>query len=476
MDNILRIRPGKTSYRGSFVQHFLFYVVCLLSFVDSPAQAADWQISGSASGSNQRLILNAQLEPATADNGKSGNIYVGVRYNELWHFLTSNGWQLWSGGELPVFRSTLLSPQTLPILDGREDVSSLVGSEIYVGYGNDLLDMQSLGKYNRIYTISASNNALLEGWPNTGAPQLSPALSGTTTNATAFSVAINQDGTGYYLVQPADSPAPTSTSVVAARKSFAMRANTLETLNVGGLQAATGYTIYFVAVDLAGNMQSSPTSVTLTTLSLPATTAGPLLLAVSDKSINFSVTTDSDGTGYFLVQPSAQSAPTVASLLATNQSFAMRANSPSRVSASGLQASTAYTVYFVAKNIWGDSQSHVSSLPLTTAASGVLPSGYVYQGGLVWMPAKTHSSWANAQAYCSTFNGLGLSGWRQPSSDEAVSLFASGAGNGQGWAHGYLWVSEWMMGMYPGAVAPNGLMVGVVGGADQGDTYIACVR
>lgn len=65
---------------------------------------------------------------------------------------------------------------------------------------------------------------------------------------------------------------------------------------------------------------------------------------------------------------------------------------------------------------------------------------------------------------------------RLPSSDEAVSLFASGAVNGQGWAHGYLWVSEWMMGIYPGAVGPNGLMVGVVGGADQGDTYIACVR
>lgn len=476
MDNIQRTRPGKTSSRCSLFIPFLYQIACLLSFVGSHAQAADWQISGSASGSNQRLILNAQLEPSTADKGKSGNIYVGVRYNDLWHFLTSNGWQLWSGGELPVFRSTLLSPQTLPILDGREDVSSLVGSEIYIGYGNDLQDMQSLGKYNRVYTISASNNGLLEGWPNTDAPHLSPALSGTTTNATTFSVAINKDGTGYYLVQPVDSPAPMPSAVVAARHSFAMRANTLATVNISGLQAATAYAIYFVAVDTSGNMQSSPTSVTLTTLSLPATTAGPLLLAVSDKSINFSVTTDSDGTGYYLVQPSAQSAPTVASLLAANQSFAMRANSPSKVSVSGLMAATTYSVYFVAKNTWGDSQAHVSSLSFTTAAVGVLPSGYVYQGGLVWMPVKSHDTWAKAKAYCAAFNGLGLSGWRQPSSGEAVSLIASGAANGQGWLLGYLWTYEQDYLGNPVAVDPNGLVVWIEGGGDDGYIDIACVR
>lgn len=39
-------------------------------------------------------------------------------------------------------------------------------------------------------------------------------------------------------------------------------------------------------------------------------------------------------------------------------------------------------------------------------------------------------------------NVLGLSGWRQPSKDEALSLFASGAANGQGWANGYLWISD----------------------------------
>jgi hypothetical protein len=473
MDDILPTGPGKAGYR---CHRFLLAMACLLPLASGHAEAADLQISGSASGSNQQLVLNAQLEPATADNGKNGNIYVGARYNERWHFMTANGWQPWSSGDLPVFRSTLLIRQTLPILDGRQDVSSLVGSEIYVGYGSDQQDMQSFGKYNRIYTISASNNALLGGWPNTGAPQLSPALSGTTTGATTFSAAINEDGTGYYLVQPADRPAPTASAVVAAGHGFAMRANTLATVTIGGLQAATAYTIYFVAVDQAGNTQSSPTSVALTTLNLPATTAGPLLLAASDNSVNFSVTVDSDGTGYYLVQPSAQPAPTVASLLAANHSFAMRANSPSKVSANGLQAATAYTVYFVAKNIWGDSQAHVSSLPFTTAASGALPSGYVYQGGLVWMPVKSHATWAKAKAYCPTFNGLGLSGWRQPSSGEAVSLLASGAANGQGWAVGYLWTYEQDYLGNPVAVDPNGLVVWIEGGGDDGYINIACVR
>lgn len=137
---------------------------------------------------------------------------------------------------------------------------------------------------------------------------------------------------------------------------------------------------------------------------------------------------------------------------------------------------TAYTVYFVAKNIWGDSQARVSSLPFTTATSGVLPSGYVYQGGLVWMPVRSHDTWAKAKAYCAAFNGLGLSGWRQPSSGEAVSLIASGAANGQGWVWGYLWTYEQDYLGNPVAVDPSGLVVWIEGGGDDGYIDIACVR
>ncbi len=81
---------------------------------------------------------------------------------------------------------------------------------------------------------------------------VTPSVSLTTQTGTTLSVAISEDGTGYYLALPATTAAPSNTSVVAGNNSFAMRSLTTTSVKVGGLTASTAYKIWFVAKDNIG--------------------------------------------------------------------------------------------------------------------------------------------------------------------------------------------------------------------------------
>jgi hypothetical protein len=96
-----------------------------------------------------------------------------------------------------------------------------------------------------------------------------PTVTGTTDTATTLSVTINEDGTGYYLVQAAASAVPAVAAVQAA-SSVAMTANVAATPAISGLTFNTPYKIYFVAKDAANNVQTTVQNTTFTTL--PTTT------------------------------------------------------------------------------------------------------------------------------------------------------------------------------------------------------------
>lgn len=97
---------------------------------------------------------------------------------------------------------------------------------------------------------------------------VAPAVSGTTDTATNLSVTINENGIGYYLVQPAAASVPTIAAVQAGT-SFAMTANVAVTPAISGLTASTAYTIYFVAKDVANNVQATLQSVAVATSAVP---------------------------------------------------------------------------------------------------------------------------------------------------------------------------------------------------------------
>jgi hypothetical protein len=99
--------------------------------------------------------------------------------------------------------------------------------------------------------------------------RVGPNVSGTTDSGTTLSVTINENGTGYYLVQAAKDAAP-NVAAVQAGSAFAMTANVAATPVISGLIASTAYKIYFVAKDAANNVQASVQNVAVTTLSVAA--------------------------------------------------------------------------------------------------------------------------------------------------------------------------------------------------------------
>ncbi|MFA6898572.1 MAG: Ig-like domain-containing protein [Desulfurivibrionaceae bacterium] len=129
---------------------------------------------------------------------------------------------------------------------------------------------------------------------DTTAPATTAAASasGTTDSATALAATVNENGTGYYLVQAAAAAAPDAATVIAANHSFAMTANVQATANISGLVASTAYKVYFVAKDTAGNIQAAVGSVAVTTNAAADTTPNAFTF-VDQNNVALSTLTES---------------------------------------------------------------------------------------------------------------------------------------------------------------------------------------
>ena len=188
--------------------------------------SSGFSATGITSGDSQHLVLSAQLVPAGSDQGALRNLYIGALAAGNWYFLTADGWQFWSSGEFPAYRLDVLGAQTLPILNGNLDVAGLDGTQIYVGYGIDSQDMLTQGTFGKVYTIVPPLVGP-GGWYDFTGPNTVPGVSDTTSTSTMLHVAIDEDGTGYYLALPASQAAPATWQVIAANNGFAMAANAI---------------------------------------------------------------------------------------------------------------------------------------------------------------------------------------------------------------------------------------------------------
>lgn len=106
----------------------------------------------------------------------------------------------------------------------------------------------------------------------------------------------------------------------------------------------------------------------------------------------------------------------------------------------------------------------------------VAPIGnYVSQGGLTWMPVTPKTmGWAEANRYCANTTIRDQSGWRLPTKDELLALYASGAMKGQGWTLLDTWSS---MPVGSGGHHYVRLDFGIVGsGYGLIPCYVTCVR
>lgn len=127
-----------------------------------------------------------------------------------------------------------------------------------------------------------------------------PTVSGITQTGVTLSVGLNEDGTGYYLVQPQNSPTPAQSTIIANNKTISLKANISGSIKIDGLNANTAYKIWFVAKDLSGNLQTTVSFTAFTTLALkgnipPTLTYSAKLITKNTYELAI-VAKDSDGT------------------------------------------------------------------------------------------------------------------------------------------------------------------------------------
>jgi hypothetical protein len=143
---------------------------------------------------------------------------------------------------------------------------------------------------------------------------------------------------------------------------------------------------------------------------------------------------------------------------------------------SGLQ-SEAIELQYIGNNIFSV-LNYVGTNPTTLVTS----TGYVHQGGLIWMPVSaTAYDYASATTLCAgTF--YGLTGWRLPTEAELSALYSTYPNNssvltGQGWTLANTWSrTAYSNGMYY-SVNLYHVTVGYVNANfDTSHLYVTCVR
>ena len=111
-------------------------------------------ITGSASGPLSARMLSVTIQPEQSELGADRKIFVAaVLTDGSYYFRTSSGWQFYSSGSFPVYASGPLATQTIQLLDGSLDLSGLVGTQIYVGYGSDDAEMVANTRYSLVHTV-----------------------------------------------------------------------------------------------------------------------------------------------------------------------------------------------------------------------------------------------------------------------------------------------------------------------------------
>ncbi len=109
--------------------------------------------SATASGTTSNLTLTASLSIGDADVGQYGNVYLAAKVGSAWFAHNGADWVSWSGGSLPIYSVGPLANRSIVVVRNA-NLSALVGTQIYVGYGRSENDMLAYRKYGLVYTVS----------------------------------------------------------------------------------------------------------------------------------------------------------------------------------------------------------------------------------------------------------------------------------------------------------------------------------
>jgi hypothetical protein len=277
------------------------------------------------------------------------------------------------------------------------------------------------------------------GGPDTTAPTWTatyPKADTATSDGFTARAAVDEPGTAYYVVVTDGASAPSAAQVKAgdnsgdsaALKSGSIAltaADTENTAAITGLSDSTAYDVYFVAEDdeATPNQQTTPVKQDVTT-STPDTTAPtwttdyPKADTATSDGFTARAGIDEPGTAYYVVVVDGATAPTSAEAkagtgsggsgeLASGSIALSAADTESTADVTGLSASTAYDVYFVAEDDEGtpNLQTSPQKLDISTTAALVTMALFEFTSG------SASSSDADASTTASDITiGSGITG------------------------------------------------------------------
>jgi hypothetical protein len=258
-----------------------------------------------------------------------------------------------------------------------------------------------------------------------------------------------------------------------------MVGNVQATAIISNLSESTAYTIYFVAKDTAGNLQTFVQSVDVTTPAAPIdTTPDSFSFSdVSNKALRTLVTSNA------ITAAGINAAAAIAvvggeyqinSGVWTSAASTVTVGQTVRVrhTTSGSSLTTTDTVLSI---------GGISDTFSATTLAG-LPTNSIDQGSLTWLPTTdVKNNWADANNYCNNAIINELSDWRLPTRSELVSLYNANLFSGMSWRLGETWSStEAATVGYHYSVLLN--LYGYPGGGRESQSadwllnYVTCVR
>ncbi len=211
---------------------------------------------------------------------------------------------------------------------------------------------------------------------------------------------------------------------------------------------------------------------TTSTVSFTATEPSPAISATANTTAQ-SLTVGTAMTSFSPLSASGGDAPYTYSITSGTLPTGLSLNTTTgAVTGTPSVSYTAANVAFSVKDAYNVVASTTSTVGFTVAA---LPAGYVYEGGLTWMPISSATyTQSSANTRCTTTTINGTNDWRLPTETELSTLYTSGLMNGQGWTLSFTWSStpysagyHYYVVLYDGYVHAN---------VDTYDGYVTCVR
>jgi arylsulfatase A-like enzyme len=272
------------------------------------------------------------------------------------------------------------------------------------GSGNLVMTGTGTSDFDRpdIAVVSALHLTAIDGTDATPPAWVAtwPQVDGVTSSGATARGQIDEDGTAHFVVLADGATAPSAAQVKAgtdasdvaalASGSIGLSNNVEGTAAFSGLSASTAYDVYFVAEDLATNLQASPVLVEFATLpsdiTAPAWVAGwPQVDSETADGATARGQIDEDGTAYYVVLADGATAPSAAQVKAGTDasdaaalaegSIVLGANAEGTEDFGGLSAGTAYDVYFVAEDLATNLQASPVLVEFTTTPPTVLAVG-----------------------------------------------------------------------------------------------------